>query len=579
MNPDGLAVLLGFLGRPRNDKRKGKIMNFKNYRSLFLLLMMLSLPAMACSVFNSSSGSSSSAPRNALVLPIMANSSLEPWLTTAVTQFNATETKTSGGDQIYVELQSTESGLAVTQIINGEQNPALWIPEEPAWANLLADQGINAFQNDCISVAESPLVIGMWRDVAESLGWPGLPLGWLDVGSLAADPSAWKYYTGGTFGDALRLSHTHPGLSGSGISTLLALVQAAEAKSEAVTTADIQQPVVQASVGAFESAVAWFSDSTNNLGATMSERGESYLGAAVMYESTVVQYGGGNIVPIYPLEGTFVATFPACVNGAAEADLQEAARLFRDYLREAEGQTTAVFFGLRPINANVAVGAPLDATRGVDLSQPAIRFNPPTVETIYAVQELWQQARKDVNLVMLLDTSGSMRGSAIDNMLTAAEQFVQQMGADDYISIIAFSDQPNLLLEHVQVGESRQKVINTIRSLRAAGDTTLFDAIGDGAAVIASTQSVDTANALVVLTDGEDTASTRYGFNSILIEAATANNTTVFTIAYGSSADENVLMTIASEANGNFYQGDEASISAIYEEMSAAFGGSVGVGR
>ena len=553
-------------------------MNFKIHRSLFLLLIMLSLPALACSVFGRDVGSSG-APRNALVLSIVANSSLEPWLATAVTQFNDTETETSSGEQIYVELQSAESGLAVTQIINAETNPALWIPEEPVWANLLADQGNNAYQNDCVSVAESPLVIGMWRDVAESLGWPGLPLGWLDVGSLAADPSAWAYYSGGAFGEALRLSHTHPGLSGSGTSTLLALVQAAEAKSDAVTAEDIQQPIVQASVGAFEGAVAWFSNSTNNLGATMSERGESYLGAAVMYESTVVQYGGGNIVPIYPLEGTFVATFPACVNGSAEADSQEAAQIFRDYLRGDKGQQTAVAFGLRPINNNITVGAPLDASRGVYLNQPSIRFNPPTVETIYAVQELWQEARKDINLVMLLDTSGSMRGRAIDNMLEAAEQFVQQMGEDDYISIIAFHNQPDLILEHEQVGPSRQKIINTIRGLRAAGDTTLFDAIGDGATVIANNQSVDTANALVVLTDGEDTASQRYGYNSALIEAATANNTTVFTIAYGSSADEDVLITIASEANGNFYQGDEASIAAIYEEMSAAFGGSVGVGR
>jgi len=550
-------------------------MTFNNYRSFLLLIMMLSLSTLACGVLNSDSG----APRNALVLPVVANSSLEPWLAAAVTQFNDSEQETGSGEQIYVELQTVESGLAAAQLANDEVVGDLWIPEEPVWANLLADQGNNAFQGDCVSVAESPLVIGMWREVADSLGWPSLPLGWLDVGSLAADPSAWTYYSGGAFGEALRLSHTHPGLSGSGTSTLLALVQAAEAKTEAVTAEDIQQPVVQASVGAFEGAVAWFSNSTNNLGATMSERGTSYLGAAVMYESTVVQYGGGEIVPIYPLEGTFVATHPACVNSAADAEVQEAAQIFRDYLMGEEGQQTAVSFGLRPVNDSVPVGAPLDASRGVDLEQPAIRFSPPTVETIYAVQELWQEARKDVNLVMLLDTSGSMRGRAIDNMLEAAEQFVQQMGEDDYISIIAFHSQPDLLLEHEQVGPSREKILNTIRGLRASGDTTLFDAIGDGAAVIASTQSVETANALVVLTDGEDTASTRYGFDSQLTEAATANNTTVFTIAYGSGADERTLQTIAEEANGNFYQGDEASIAAIYEEMSAAFGGSVGVGR
>jgi hypothetical protein len=60
---------------------------------------------------------------------------------------------------------------------------------------------------------------------------------------------------------------------------------------------------------------------------------------------------------------------------------------------------------------------------------------------------------------------------------------------------------------------------------------------------------------------------------------AAANDTTVFTIAYGNDADEDVLSQLAYGANGNFFLGDEASIAAIYEEMSAAFGGSVGIGR
>ncbi|MCZ7673984.1 MAG: VWA domain-containing protein [Chloroflexi bacterium] len=84
---------------------------------------------------------------------------------------------------------------------------------------------------------------------------------------------------------------------------------------------------------------------------------------------------------------------------------------------------------------------------------------------------------------------------------------------------------------------------------------------------------------MVVLSDGMDTRSYRHQFNANLIELATANDTTIFTIAYGNDADEEVLSTLALEGNGNFYRGDEASIEAIYDEMSAAFGGSVGVGR
>jgi hypothetical protein len=40
-----------------------------------------------------------------------------------------------------------------------------------------------------------------------------------------------------------------------------------------------------------------------------------------------------------------------------------------------------------------------------------------------------------------------------------------------------------------------------------------------------------------------------------------------------------MLSELAARGNGNFYLGDEASIAAIYEEMSAAFGGTLGVGR
>jgi Ca-activated chloride channel family protein len=545
-------------------------MIFRNYRGIFLLLILLGLVTIACGF----SGGNDGPPRNAVVVNVMANTSLQPWLETAVTTFNESGTENSDGDPVYIQLTSTESGQAVNDLAAGGYD--LWIPDEQVWVNVLADQGYTDFQGDCVSVAESPLVIGMWRDVAEALGWPGLPLGWLDMGSLAADPAAWDYYSGGDFGESFRLGHTHPGLSGTGTNTLLALVQAAESKTDAVSAIDIQQPIVQASVGAFESGVAWFSNSSDALGWTMSERDISYLSAAVMYEVTVVHYGNGRIIPIYPLEGTFVADFPACINQSVDG---EAAQIFREYLLGDEGQTTAVSFGLRPVNNNVPIGFPLDNSTGVDLDQPAIIFNHPNVETVYAVQELWQSARKDVNLVMLLDTSGSMRGDKIENMKEAAVQFVENMGDDDYISLIAFATEPELIVNHVLIGETRAKVINEISNLRATGDTTLFDAIGDGAALASQSSRVDTANALVVLTDGEDTRSYRYRFDQTLIDAVLNSSATVFTIAYGSDADEGILSALANEANGNFYLGDEASIEAIYEEMSAAFGGSAGVGR
>jgi Ca-activated chloride channel family protein len=238
----------------------------------------------------------------------------------------------------------------------------------------------------------------------------------------------------------------------------------------------------------------------------------------------------------------------------------------------------AVGHGLRPVLESVTVGAPLDEGHGVDLAQPERVFGQPTVETIYGVQDLWQSARKDVNLVMLIDVSGSMRGGKLASVRDAAVQFVQQMGDEDYISVLIFNFEPQQLIKHQQVGPNRQQIISAIEGLEADGDTALYDAIADGANLLENTSSPETSNALVLLSDGLDTFSYRYSEQEA-VAALEGLNATIFTIAYGNDADEDLLRSMALNANGNFYLGDEASIDAIYQEMSAAFGGAVGVGR
>jgi len=273
-----------------------------------------------------------------------------------------------------------------------------------------------------------------------------------------------------------------------------------------------------------------------------------------------------------------MATHPACINSQATANELEGAELFRDYLLTQEMQELALSgYGLRPVSGLATL--PADAPIGLDLQQPQTVFAPPSVETVYAVQDVWQSARKDVNMVMLLDVSGSMSGSKVDNMRRAAVQFVEQMNDDDYLTLVTFSHEIEVLADHQRIGESRDKIITAIQGVVADGDTALYDAIGFGSELIAASSSTQTSNALVVLTDGIDTFSFRYSLDDRLIDTAAANDTTVFTIAYGNDADEDLLQRLAEEAYGNYYQGSEADITRIYEAMAAAFGGNLGVGR
>lgn len=547
-------------------------MSISTKRAWLLLVALLGLTALACGF-----GGGEGIPRNAATATVVVNSSAADWITAAAAAFNAQEIESADGTPAYIDpVISAETGNAILQMQNGTL-PDLWIPDDGVWTEIAADEGFDNFNSNCTSVATSPLVIGMWEDVARSLGWPGRELGWLDVGSVAADPSAWQYFSGGQYGESLRLGHTHPGLSATGANTLLALVQSAESKTDAVTPTDIDQPIVQASVGAFESAVAWFSQDTNGLAREMSDRGAEFLGAGVMYESDAVLHGNGQIVPIYPLEGTFIATHPACINGNSSAEVQETARLFRDFLLGEEGQALAAQHGLRGADG-AARGVWLSAENNVDPDQPTVVFDAPTIDAVYAVQELWRSARKPINLVMLLDSSGSMEGDKIANMIDAAAAFVTQMGDEDYLTIVEFYTEPYVIVSHEQVGPSRSKIINTIRALQPGGDTSLYDAVALASSVIAETTSPQTSNAMVVLTDGQDTSSVS-SFDQTLIDNARANGTSLFTIAYGRDAVQDVLEQLALAGNGRFYLGTEASIADIYDEMSAAFGGSVGIGR
>ncbi|MDH5507361.1 MAG: VWA domain-containing protein [Anaerolineae bacterium] len=522
-------------------------------------------------------------PPNAELIEVMASTNLEAWLADAAAVFNHDKLQSAAGKTYYVQITYMDAGNAVKFMGAGKYAPDLWIADSYVWAEVMADQGKTDFLNNCQSVAESPLVFAVWKSLAESLGWPGRELGWLDIGSLAADPSAWGYYSGGQFGPTLRLGHAHPGLSAAGTNTLLAVVHAAQSKQAAVSVADIEEPIVQASVSAFESSVSTFSKSTRELGELMQERGVFYLGAAVVYENIVFEYSGGEaeIVPVYPFEGTFVADFPACVNQSAGADAANGAALFRDHLLGETGQKKALAHGLRPVSEALSEGADSDMSAILDLAKPVVIFENPSVETVYAAQDLWQASRKAVNMVMIIDNSGSMNGEKIESVKRAAVDFVDTMGIGDYATIITFdgNNQVTALIENAQIGASRQQIIDTIQALYSGGGTPLYDSIGYAGEIISRITSGRTKNVLVVLTDGMDTASARYNFNQDLIRLATGNDTTIYAIAYGDDADEELLANLAREANGNFYLGDLASIAAIYEEMSVIMGGSAGIGR
>lgn len=515
---------------------------------------------------------------NAVVVKVVANASVGAWVEKAAEAFNGRQ-RVAAGRPIYATVTRVEAGDAIAGMAT--LNPDIWMPDDAAWAELAATRGFSGFVGGCVTTVRSPLVLAVNRSLAESLGYPARSLGWLDLSSLAGDAGAWRYYTGGQFGPSLRMGHAHPSVSGSGASTLLAVVQAARSTAAVVTAADIRSPLAQASVAAFEGGVTIFGKNASEVAIALDARGITYLGAAAVYESDVFALGKDTeIVPVYPFEGTFVASHPACVNSGADAQQKEAALAFQSYLTQPAAQALARELGFRPQTSDPKAAPVLAAARGFDLSQPKIEFSAPPAN-LEAVQSVWRASRKPINLVMVLDISGSMAGEKMRSMQRAAANFAAQLSKGDRLTVLAFSTAVSVVHGPVivQTDADRNTARNAINALIANGGTALYDGVGEASDLIRKDTSSQRSNVIVLLSDGQDTGSKKYRNDAALLERIRRDNTTTVSIAYGKDADVSTMQRLAREGNGDYYAGSEADIAAIYAEISTAFGGSAGIGR
>lgn len=162
-------------------------------------------------------------------------------------------------------------------------------------------------------------------------------------------------------------------------------------------------------------------------------------------------------------------------------------------------------------------------------------------------------------VVMVLDVSGSMSGSALAEAAAAALRY-------------AGAVPPNLRLGLVTVGGGRADVLlppttdrgeftAAVRGLKAGGKTALYDGVEAGAALAARQQSDD--KRLLVLSDGGDTASR----SSLDLLALRLKSTRTYTdvIAFGAKTDEAALARIAESGGGRVLRAAQG------DELTAAF--------
>jgi hypothetical protein len=104
------------------------------------------------------------------------------------------------------------------------------------------------------------------------------------------------------------------------------------------------------------------------------------------------------------------------------------------------------------------------------------------------------------------------------------------------------------------------------------GGTALIDAVYNAANDLLAQNDSEAINALVVMTDGQENESS-YTVDDLnnLLQSHPNQRLVIFTIAFGSDADEQLLQEIANIGNGQFRRASETDIEELYREEHGYF--------
>lgn len=528
-------------------------------------------------------------PADAVTLTIEYGSEKKDWLEAQVAAFEATNPTIAGGKAIDVQAHGQGSGEAMLDILSGKAKPDVYSPASSAYLALLDDAWLAQPGHSAKicgpsePLVLSPVVIAMWRPMAEALGWPTKRVGWSDILAVTTDPKGWSglgHPEWGTF----KLAHTHPGLSNSGLLAVLAEAYAGAGKTRGLTADDLAGPAVSSLLDRVESSIVHYGKSTSFLSEKMLERGPGYVSAAVLYENVVVDSylrprGGQSmpVVAIYPTEGTFWSDHPWSVLDApwvGDEQKQAAAKLL-EFLKARPQQEAAMAAGFRPADPGIPMAAPLDEAHGMDPKEPQTLLEVPDGPTLSGVVAAWQAHKKPSDVVLVFDKSGSMDGEPLAHAKEGAVEFLRNLSDNDNVSLEFFDDQVGEPTPFASLGGGgRERLGAVISQSIADGGTALYDAtVAAVRAAEANARAHPNAiHAVVVMTDGRDESS-RATLEGAL-QALGGNReggVKVFTIAYGDNADPAVLAQLAEAGRGMSTRGSAGDITSVFRDMAAFF--------
>ena len=193
------------------------------------------------------------------------------------------------------------------------------------------------------------------------------------------------------------------------------------------------------------------------------------------------------------------------------------------------------------------------------------------------VQNVWWYTKRPTNVVLVVDTSGSMEdGNKMEATQQALQAFLDNIRGDrDQVALIEFGTE-------IKRVEPLQPLTDEGRDLPGEGHPAPAapgqhrDArrrLGGPPADPATQDDREAINAIVVMSDGLENASSHVPTTNCGAPSRTTSrgSIVVFTIGFGDNADVKLLQEVALIGGGQFRSADETDIEELYRIISTYF--------
>jgi len=487
---------------------------------------------------------------------------------------------------------------------NTRRWPAMWSPASTVWTERVAAAASPSLVGEPKSFTHTPVVFGVPETMAKALGWPDTEIGIADLAKLCSDPEGWGS-VGKPLWGSFKISKTNPNTSTTGLSTILMQSYEASGKTSDLTAADVEAAADFSRV--FEECVIHYGDTTGKVLSRLYDQtqngtgGSGYVSAIAIEETSLLNYNQGNpdshtvqpgekltppkekLVAVYPKGGSMWSDNPVTVLGAPwVTDVQrEAGLAFAAFLQTEAAQKILPEYGFRPLQDSVPLGKLFTKEYGVDPAKPVVTLPKPSVDVVSAAIDQWTRIRKPSSVLEVIDISGSMDDaigdgrSKLDGAIEGAQKTLGHFRGTDEVGVWAFTtglqgskgENVAVVREVSPLASDLESLQSSIEDLRFSNrqGTPLYDAIAAAYDEMKDRAEPGRINAIVVLSDGQDTDSTT-SLDSLLAKIGRSSRegndsapVRIFPIAYGEGADTSALRRIAEATGGQWFDASDAA--------------------